>query len=221
MFADIASGLQSGPNGGPSQFVQLSHGTGHGTGQAFQTPPGMIAEPAKVMVLVPGTRAEKAETALASLRQYINIFIGLFILVIVAVIYFWLRRKPKTEEYLGSALPGIIFDSQKLKDLTKKAAVSKAAGNKTASVQIGPTASSVPPAPQVREQGPPKILKMDPEDIIKIDGPLPIWTVESDDSNTVEPRVSENDQSIANIIKARESLTKEIEQFMSTGIKTS
>jgi hypothetical protein len=55
------------------------------------------------------------------------------------------------------------------------------------------------------------------EDIVTIDGPLPIWTDE--DESQVENRVSENDASIANIIKAREALTKEIEQFMSSGLK--
>ena len=173
---------------------------------------GLIAEPAKVMVLVPGTRAEKAESALAKLKSYINIFIGLFILILCAVAYFIFKKKPKAE-YVGTSLPG--FDSKNVPDLSK---VQKGAPKKAP--QTAPLTAPLP-APQMERaiEGPPKIVRLDHDDIVKVEGPLPISS-EDEKHDQTENRVSENDASIASIIKAREALTKEIEQFMSTGLKS-
>lgn len=190
MFSDLTTGLQ--------------------VSQESIANSGLIAEPAKVMVLVPGTRAEKAESALAKLKSYINIFIGLFILILCAVAYFIFKKKPKAE-YVGTSLPG--FDSKNVPDLSKAKK-----GPPKKAPQTGPAIATAP-AMDRQIEGPPKIVRLDHDDIVKVEGPLPIST-EDEKHDQTENRVSENDASIASIIKAREALTKEIEQFMSTGLKS-
>ncbi len=203
-------------------FSELSNGLDD---KKFMTPlastmikaPGMIAEPAQVMVLMPGTRAEKAETALSQLKTYISIVSVCAIIVVLFGLYFWFRGGSKKPEYAGKTLPGI-----------SQAEPSKMEPINRAPVNRGPLAGPMntkfplpePAGPINTFAGPATVEKprISFEDIVHVDGRIPIWEP-PEESTAGEKRVSENDESIANIIKAREALTKDIESYMSTGMK--
>ena len=197
MFSDLTSGLES------KKFM-----TPISSSMINNTPPGMIAEPAQVVVLMPGSRAEKAENALGQLKTYISIFSTIAGIIIISAFYFWFRGSKKPH-YSGKTLPGIaIPDATVMIDRAKEA--SKPAAS------YGPS----PEATEKYEKQPVIKPVVSFEDIVHVDGPIPIWDTPDEEPTSGEKRVSENDESIANIIKAREALTKDIESFMSTGMKT-
>ena len=192
MFEGLSSGLESKKFVTPIASTMIN---------ASAPPPGMIAEPAQVVVLMPGSRAEKAESALGKIKMYIAIVSTLVVVAMLFLFYFWLRGSSKPQ-YAGKTLPGIT-----LKDT--------APSNQLIQQQALPQASQQTPQQPAPVQK--KVISF--EDIVSITGPIPIWEAGEEDIVN-EKRISENDDSIANIIKAREALTKDIESFMSSGIKT-
>jgi len=211
-----------------AMFSELSNGLDD---KKFMTPiastmiktPGMTAEPAQVMVLMPGTRAEKAENALSQLKSYIAIASTCFVIGVFMMLYFWFRSGKKPE-YAGKTLPGIasvpagpsvpsvpLVPSGPLKSVPLS-------GPSALRPPQAPTAPQAPQAPQAPPAPRPE-HRITFEDIVPVEGRIPIWDT-PEESVAGEKRVSENDESIANIIKAREALTKDIESYMSTGLKT-
>ena len=172
----------------------------------------LIAEPAQVMVLVPGSRAQKAENSLASLKNYLVGFAFLFFIVIVLVgLYLFFKRRTK---YEARALPGPVKESQKNTfNADHKANVSSLNINDEQSNSVLSNLSAEPLGP-LGPLGPagPK------DDIIKISGKLPIWNLTDDTVLPEEPKVSENSNSINALIKSREQLTKHFESLMSNKI---
>ena len=170
----------------------------------------LIAEPAQVMVLVPGTRAQKAENSLANLKNYIIGFGFLFLVILIVVgLYLFFKRRTK---YEARALPGPISSSNSLKASDKLHAKSSATPQQEQSNSILSNLSTEPlDLGNIGTSGP-------KDDIIKISGKLPIWNITDDTVLPEEPKVSENSNSINALIKSREQLTKHFESLMSNKI---
>lgn len=194
MFADLSSGLEK------KYMTPMASN--------MITPSGMIAEPAQVMVMVPGTRAQTAENALGTLKTYITVFATVVVIGLFAMVYFWFFKEKKPQ-YAGKTLPGIA-DFQESRPEVQARPESKPNGPWPESRPVRPTALGP-------EMPVPKSISF--EDIVSVDGPFPVWDTPEETSNS-EKRVSENDESIANIIKAREALSKDIESYMSSGMKS-
>lgn len=200
MFADLSSGLEK------KYMTPMASNMITQTGMN-----GMIAEPAQVMVMVPGTRAQTAENALGTLKTYITVFATVVVLGLFAMMYFWFFKEKKPQ-YAGKTLPGIA-DFQESRPDVQARPESKPNGP----VRPWPESRPVRPTALSAEMPVPKSISF--EDIVSVDGPFPVWDTPEETSNS-EKRVSENDESIANIIKAREALTKDIESYMSSGMKS-
>ena len=191
MFEGLTKGLDQGPIG--ANVVLNS---------ALQTPTtvmpvGYTAEPAQVMVMVQNTRAVQAGTKLASLKTAVAGIIGLVIIVLFAVVYFFLSRRKKPE-YKGIELPGA-----PLQDIQKGAP------------QMMPplVQQSLMHQPPLVQQPSMQPLGADRPNVVRVHGPIPLWTSE-DSRDEPEPRVSESDSSIASLVKQREIFTKDLELSM-------
>ena len=170
-------------------------------GQQIEGPKSsnLIAEPAQVMVLVPGARAQKAESSLATLKSYIIGFGFIFILVFVLFgAYMLFKRRTK---YEARSLPGPIAE--------KKNVLPNVVMPENEQTNIQATTSSLKQA---------TLKRQDEDDIIIISGKLPIWSITEDTVQPEEPKVSENSNSINTLIKSREQLTKHFESLMSNKI---
>ena len=162
----------------------------------------MIAEPAQLVVLVPGTKT--GEQLLSKVKAYAMIasmvLLGLFILFVATS---WRSRKKPASDYAGTTLPGAFVTAG-------EAPVAEAPVVK-APVVKEPVSKMAPTAPQMPEP--------EQEDIVRVTGIIPVWNL----SDAVEPeqdekRVTENDPTIQAIIKSREAMTKEIEAFQSSSM---
>lgn len=145
----------------------------------------MIAEPAQVVVMVPGTRAATAEGALANLK---NIIISVFLLCILAIIIFiYFKMKGSSAKYEGRILPGIRTE-----------------------IQEKPVKTVHPKPEEIKfdiPQSVPVFQKSD--DIIKIQGDIPTWT-EDEMSDEIDKKVTETDESIIAKLKNREQFLKDL-----------
>ena len=133
----------------------------------------LIAEPAQVVVMVPGTRAKTAEGALANLKNVIVCAFLVFIMGLLMFLYYKLQGSKA--KYEGQILPGIRPESNMpeipLPIFEKPVAASPAA----------PAAPAATPAalemPQRHE-----------EDIIHIVGDIPTWA-EDDLSDDIDKKI--------------------------------
>lgn len=198
MFKGIFSTLNAQSLGPKSSAlistVQTSQLTAANQAMNSQIPAGMIAEPAQVMVLVPGTRAQQAETKLASFKFYAYVIAFALLAVGLSVVYFFFWRRPV---YEGRELPGAV----------------KSIRSKTKSVietSVKPEAKEEYPDKFTLKQEKPYLKDLQ-EDIVPVIGPLPTWS--SEDTVELETKVSENHTSVNTLIKSRESLTKHFEEL--------
>ena len=192
MFEGLTKGLDQGPIGANVVLNSASAPT-------TVMPVGYTAEPAQVMVMVQNTRAVQAETKLATLKTAVAGIIGLVIIVLFAVVYFFLSRRKKPE-YKGIELPGA-----PLQDIQKGAPQMMP----QPSIQQPPLAHQ-PPLVQQPSMQP---FGADRPNVVRVHGPIPLWTSE-DSRDEPEPRVSESDSSIASLVKQREIFTKDLELSM-------
>ena len=166
MFASLADGLKISPEGsiGPKS--------------------SMIAENAQVVVMVPGGRAEKAESALSKIKTNIAIVTVMFFCVLLAVIVFmFLKFMQKRPVYEGKTLPSA---HQEKVEVEKAVELVKPQKSKKITIE---------------------------ENIIHVVGPIPTWADVDSDKN--EPRVSESDPKILEMVKAREQTTMHLESSIS------
>lgn len=154
------------------------------------TKSNLIAEPAQVMVMVPGTRTAQAEGKLAALRSFIFGFVILFVVAIVSIVCYYLFKNKK---YDGRELPGAI-KSLKIPEVKSKPKISEE------EKIIEPRISSMPSLSSTIAS----------EDIVQVYGTLPIWST-NEQVSEVEPKVSENNNEINKLIKSREDLTQHFE----------
>lgn len=191
------------------------------------TRPGLVAEPAQVMVLVPGGRAEAAESALRRLKSYITGF-GVILGLIGIAIVWWKRRSAVPTGLEGArALPGIDVGPVTLPGIMK---VGPQHGLETERLALATPSSLVPPPS--RHSRPPPVASPPPrptpsslltevaeDDIVPVIGQLPIWSNPEEPPEDQETRVSDNDPNIVAMIKAREAMSEAFESSMAAGLK--
>ena len=141
-------------------------------GQIGPKSTNLVAEPAQVMVLVPGTRAKEAENSLASLKMYIYIFVFFIFVVLLGIGFYYYKKRPK---YEGRELPGAYE-----KPITKVAF--KAPPKETTEVLYTKI---------YEEPLNPTMITYD--DIVDVVGEIPVWSI-NDDVAPIEndEKVSEN-----------------------------
>lgn len=171
----------------------------------------MIAEPAQVMVMVPGTRTAQAESRLATLRSYIFSFILVAVgLLVFGLCYYFIKKR----NYEGRELPGAIKGLY-AKPLKQKISNSNDSRLPTALANNNHVQALKKPEETKEEVElnalPPLTSSLVQEDIVQVYGILPIWTNSDIVSEVVETKVSENNNHINNLIKSREDLTKHFE----------
>lgn len=191
MFEGLTKGLDQGPVGAN---VVLNSAL-----QVPSVPVGYTAEPAQVMVMVQNTRAEQAETKLASLKASVGLGIIILVLLMCLVVWVYLRRR-KAPEYKGTELPGA-----PLQDLKPLAAPAMSTMLTTHTTMPAPVAA----APALMAAP----VYTDKPNIVRVHGPIPLWTPD-ETRDEPEPRVSESDSSIASLVKQREIFTKDLELSM-------
>lgn len=107
-----------------------------------------------------------------------------FVLIVMSFClyaYFYVRHRRKEAKYEGTTLPSVTIDLPPVAPVATTALVEAVKA----------------PEPQFSE------------DVVSVTGPIPIWTVNEDDP--VEARVDENSNTILDLIKKREQVTKDVE----------
>ena len=176
----------------------------------------MIAEPAQVVVMMPNSRVVKAETELRDLKSGLFVLgLGVVVVIVLGLYFFYVKS--------GSTRPSNLYsrdtlDNKKadLKDNILLAGPPQGLGQPAQSMQ-GSQRPQVPQRsqPDIKDAQPVHSarspLKLDlTEDIVKIVGHIPVWGLE--DKDIVETKVSESDENIAAMIRAREQLSKSLEK---------
>jgi len=195
-------------------FRGLSDGLRAGSVTSVMKPlnSGMIAEPAQVVVLVPGNRANAAEASLASLKTYISMGLFVSVALFATYVYFSFFKKSSKKIYDGKALPGI---SEGLMN-----ALESNVKNEHPKMILKDTKIIPQSAPHSSLHSSPQQSTTHNEDVVYIQGPLPVWNLPESSQDILEKRVDESDQSILNLVKSREAFTKDLEVNMAKGIKT-
>jgi hypothetical protein len=171
-------------------------------GQVGPKSSNLVAEPAQVMVLVPGTRAKQAESSLASLKMYIYLFAFFVLMVLIAIAYYYYRKKPK---YEGRELPGAYEPKIKVPELAKQEPIPERLDDLVNDVVVDDVVDNVYDA-------------FNNDDIVDVYGEIPVWST-NDDIAPIEndEKVSENSAEINALIKSREQLTQHFEKMISKG----
>ena len=173
----------------------------------------LVAEPAQVMVLVPGTRAKEAENSLAKLKTYIYLFCFIVLLIFVCIfMYYFYRRKSR---YEGRELPGAYETNLTSVDKIEK--IDEPFRPERTEKLDRPDRPERPERPNVTQEKITVESFIQPvEDIIDITGEIPTWNL-SDDVAPIEndEKVSENSAEINALIKSREALTQHFEKMIS------
>jgi len=184
----------------------------------------MIAEPAQVVVMMPNSRVNKAETELRDLKTGIFV-VGLFILGLLILGLWWALSRPRQnldimpsiQKTKSSVSNGPDFTAKKaeLKDeilLGGPPQFGQQRGQPVGhQVQVGPQKVT---EPKIELQ---KAMHMKPradvevplDDIVRVTGHIPVWDI--DEKDIVETKVSESDATIAAMVRERERISKSLE----------
>jgi hypothetical protein len=150
----------------------------------------LIAEPAQVVVMVPGTRAKTAEGALANLKNVIICAFLVFILGLLLFLYYKVQGSKRN--YEGQVLPGIApLDSP--------------------TIALGPLKPTQEPPKDLTTSKPVYDIIEKPappeEDIVHIMGDIPTWA-EDDASDEIDKKITDTDETIIAKLKGREEFVK-------------
>lgn len=166
------------------------------------------APPPQVVVYMPSPPEKAAVSQVASLKLALYMLMGIFAIALVLFAWYHLRRASSDKAYEGRALPGIVGPTK----VAEKEPVRQV--RPYIEQPVEPVFIAPPPAPTAAP------MAAGFEDIVPVTGPMPIWDMpEETVDDTFESRVSETSNSIVDLIKARESMTKDIEHFMSSTLK--
>jgi len=148
----------------------------------------LIAEPAQVVVMVPGTRAKTAEGALANLKNVILCAFLVFILGLLLFLYYKVQGSKRN--YEGQVLPGIA-------PLDSPTIVSRPLELPEQAKEV----SQFKPADFIEKPAPPE------DDIVHIMGDIPTWA-EDDASDEIDKKITDTDETIIAKLKGREEFVK-------------
>jgi len=174
----------------------------------------LIAEPAQVVVMVPGTRAKTAEGALANLKNVIVIVFLVFILALLMFVYY--KVQGSGAKYEGQILPGIRTASEDVKPTLPFVTVPPRLSTALVKAEVPKPTAIVAKEKDFSI----KAFQPEPlEDIIQITGDIPTWP-EDETSDDIDKKITDTDESIIAKLKGREEFVKTLGEQVAAMSKT-